>query len=80
MEIRRVYREYGDAVRVRRHWLGTDPPRYRDHPRVGALLRERGPGVLPVTLVDGRVIRTGAYPCYGELEPVRTYEDQYIRY
>ncbi len=79
-EIRRVYREYGEAVRVRRHYLGEDHKAYRDFPRVAALLRERGPAVLPVTVIDGRVMRTGTYPTYGELEPVVVREDLHLRF
>lgn len=68
-ELRRLSREHGDAVRVRRYNLGREPRQYLEHPPVAALLRERGPAVLPVTLVNGRVVKTGAYPGYGELEP-----------
>lgn len=68
-EIRRLYREFGGGLRLTRHWLGHEPTAYREHPLAAALLRERGPSVLPITIVDGRVLRAGAYPSLGEIEP-----------
>lgn len=67
-ELRRIHKEYGDSVEVRRYNLGQEPRHYLDHPAMAALMRERGPAILPVTMVDGRVVKTGAYPCYRELE------------
>lgn len=75
-ELRRLYRELGPALRVHRYWLGLSAANYREFPAVYALIKERGLAVLPVTMVDGRVVRTGSYPQYRELEPY--YEESRI--
>lgn len=67
-ELRRVGDECGEGVRVYRYWLGENPADYRDHPQVAALLRARGAAVLPITLVDGQVLRMGSYPALGDIE------------
>lgn len=77
-ELRRLSREYGDGFRLRRFWLGWDPKSYIKFPEVAALLRERGPAVLPITMVDGRVVQTGAYPGLGEIEPQPVEEFNYL--
>lgn len=67
-ELRRLQRQFGRNVTIERYYLGTTPEAYRDFPTVATLIRERGAAVLPVTLVDGRVVKTGSYPMYGELD------------
>lgn len=69
-ELRRLGREYCEGLKVRRYYLGKEARGYLEHPPVAALIRERGPGVLPVTVVNGHVFKTGAYPKYGEIEAV----------
>ena len=41
--------------------------RHEARKRVAELLHAQGKKVLPVTLVNGQVFRTGSYPAYGEL-------------
>lgn len=47
---------------VRRHNLTSDPGAYVENTTINQLLQTEGVAVLPVTLVDGRVVKTGAYP------------------
>lgn len=77
-ELRRLAREYGDGFKLNRFWLGWEPKSYSNCPEVAALLRERGAAVLPITLVNGRVVRTGSYPGLGEIEVQPVEEFHYL--
>lgn len=66
-ELGRLHREQGGRVRVRWHAAGKDPETCARFPAVAALLRERGSRVLPVVLANGRVVKTGAFPCCEEI-------------
>jgi hypothetical protein len=35
---------------------------------VGKLVRENGQKILPITVIDGKVIKSGAYPTLEELK------------
>lgn len=69
-ELGRLHRENAGRVRVRWHVTGKDPETCARFPAIAALLRERGGAVLPVVLVNGRVAKTGAFPCCAELERI----------
>ena len=50
------------GVAIERRNLAQEPESFAGNAEVKRLLDERGEAALPVTLVDGRVIATGAYP------------------
>lgn len=75
-ELVRVQREFDGKVRLRWHARGTDPDAYRDFPAVATLLRERGPVVMPITAVNGRVIKTGSFPCFREIALPATVDEE----
>lgn len=47
---------------VKRHNLTGDPMAYVENKTINQLLMDKGVDVLPVTLVDGVVVKTGQYP------------------
>lgn len=55
------------GVVIERRNLAQDPEAFAACEPVKRLLDERGESVLPVTLVDGRVLATGAYPSKEEI-------------
>lgn len=63
----RLGKEFAGQVQVDRYLLSQQPGSFMQDPGVSRLLKERGVGVLPVTVVDGRVLKTEAYPSYDEL-------------
>ena len=56
------------GVDVVRFNLGQEPQAFVENAEVGKLLEEQGPDVLPVTVVDGVVVKTERYPTKPELE------------
>ncbi len=55
------------GVEVIRFNLAQQTKAYLDRPEVSTLLHRGGKKILPITLVDGEVFRTGTYPTYQEL-------------
>lgn len=55
------------GVEVERFNLAQQPKAFMDNPKVKQLLTKNGKKILPVTLVNGEVFKTGEYPSYEEL-------------
>ena len=55
------------GVEVVRYGLAQQTKAFLENEAVAELLHAQGKKVLPVTLVNGQVFRTGSYPAYGEL-------------
>lgn len=65
------------GVTIERSNLAQQPTAFDANVEVRRLLAERGDAVLPLTLVDGRVLASGRYPTKEELAaatgvPIRT--------
>jgi len=56
-----------NGATVTRYNLAQEPGRFASRDAVGALLAQRGEGVLPVVVVDGEVRSSGRYPARAEL-------------
>ncbi len=56
------------GVRVERHQMTTNPQAFLNNPDVMRLVREREVAALPITAVDGKVIKTGTYPTLAEVK------------
>jgi hypothetical protein len=56
------------GIRVERHQMTSNPGVFMKNAEVMRLVRERKLSVLPITVVNGRVLKTGAYPLREELE------------
>lgn len=54
-------------VDVERFNLAQQPKAFIDNRKVADLLYKNGKKILPVTLVNGEVFRTGEYPSYEDL-------------
>ncbi len=52
----------GEGVEVLRYNLSQQPKDFVEHAEVNALLKAQGESVLPVFVVDGRVVGQGEYP------------------
>ncbi len=55
------------GVEVERFNLAQQPKAFMDNPEVKQLISKNGKKILPVTIVDGAVFKTGGYPAYEEL-------------
>lgn len=55
------------GVEVTRFNLAQQPKDFMANRTIADLLHKNGKKVLPVTLIDGSVFKTGAYPSYEDL-------------
>lgn len=52
---------------VTRYNLANDPGQFADNEKINQILQEKGPDVLPVTLLDDKVVKELSYPSNEEL-------------
>ncbi|MDA8065129.1 MAG: arsenite efflux transporter metallochaperone ArsD [Thermaerobacter sp.] len=62
-----VERLRAEGAAVARFQLSRQPDAFLAHPEVQRLIRERGVAALPIVVVNGRVVATGAYPTYDQI-------------
>lgn len=51
-----------NGILVQRYNLNSNPQIYVDNNEVNRLLNEKGVDILPITMVDGVVVKTKSYP------------------
>lgn len=67
------------GVEVERYNLAQQPKSFMDNSTVAGLLHKSGKKILPVTLVNNEVFRTGEYPTYEDLCKALGIEPQVFR-
>ena len=50
------------GVEVVRHNLSSDPKAFMQNEAVSDALNQRGAEALPITVVDGKIVKSGSYP------------------
>ena len=65
-----VLRLRADGVQVERYQLSAQPQQFMANPQVYRLLQERGLAALPVTTVNGHIVKAGDYPSWEEVRQV----------
>ncbi len=63
----KIKEEYDGRATVERYILGQQPGAFAKRPEVMRRIREHGMAILPLTLVNGEVVKERAYPTYAEL-------------
>ena len=58
----------GENLRVARYQMTSHPNAFLENAAVMKLLREKQLGILPITVVHGRVMKAGAYPTLEEVQ------------
>lgn len=66
--ILKIKKEYDGAVRVERYLLTQQGAKFMQNAEVLARLKAQGTSVLPVTAVNGRVVKDKAFPSYDEFK------------
>jgi len=66
------------GVKVERHNLQENPKAYVDNADVNKLLDDEGVDVLPITIVDGKVVKTAEYPTNEEFINLLEIPEEYI--
>lgn len=56
-----------DGIPVQRYAINTNPNAFLENPEVARLIQERKMAALPITVVNGVVIKTGSYPSLAEI-------------
>ncbi len=59
--------EFATRVSVNRYLLGQQPAKFMQQPEVLARLKSEGVAVLPLTVVNGKVVHERGYPSYEAL-------------
>lgn len=53
---------------IERYMITQQPLKFRENPAVYQLVREKGKQMLPITTINGVVVKTGQYPQLAELK------------
>ena len=62
-----IQKEFAGQVAVRRYILSQSPAKFLENAEVAALLRSDVVGALPVTMINGRIVKKGAHASLSEL-------------
>ncbi len=66
--ILKIKTEHNGQSVVERYVLGQQPAKFMQQPEVIRRLKTHGISILPVTVVNGVVVKENAYPSYAELK------------
>lgn len=64
----KIHKQFDGAANVERYLLSQQAARFMQNPQVLALLKKEGTGILPITVVEGEVVKTKSYPSFQELD------------
>lgn len=67
------------GIEVERHNLTSNPQAFVDNNVINQLLNSEGVDILPVTMVDGEVVKTKAYPTNKELCEMLEVPEDYLK-
>lgn len=56
------------GIDIQRYMITQQPMKFRDNQAVYKILQDNGKNVLPITTVNGEVIKTHQYPSIEEIE------------
>ena len=62
----------GEGVPVARHQMASHAQAFVNNREVFRLVREKQLAALPITVVNGRVVKVGAYPTLAEMRAAMT--------
>ncbi len=65
--ILKVKKEYNGKVTVARYSLSQQGAKFVQHAELFELLKLHGVSILPVTVVNGKIVKQQAYPSYEQL-------------
>ncbi|GLC31891.1 arsenite efflux transporter metallochaperone ArsD [Clostridium omnivorum] len=67
------------GIIVERHNLTNNPQIFVDNKEINKILNEKGIDVLPVTMVDGVIVKTNAYPTNEEFCKLLDITEDYLK-
>ena len=63
----KIKKDSNGSVNVERYLLSQQGPKFMQQPEVMKRLQANGVAMLPLTLVDGKVVKEKEYPSYDEI-------------
>lgn len=66
--ILKVKKEFDGKVKIERYLLSQQGPKFMQQPEVMKRLQSNGVEILPLTVVDGKVVKEKSYPTFDELK------------
>lgn len=57
-----------DGIEVERYIITQSPEKFKENPQVIKLIQEQQLKVLPITTMDGTIVKTGSYPTIEEFK------------
>jgi len=73
------------GVTVERHDLRSEYKIFKNNTLVMSLIQKTGSKILPITVIEGKVFKTGEYPAYEELckeidiEPLKSHKPRTLQ-
>lgn len=68
-----------NGVVVKRYNLTSNPQDFVDNNKIQHLLKKHGVEILPVTILDGKVIKTKQYPTNAEFYKLLKVPEEYLK-
>lgn len=66
--ILKIKKEYNGQVKIDRYLLSQHGPKFMQNSDILALLKKESIHFLPATVINGKLVKTKAYPTYEELK------------
>ena len=66
--ILKVKKEFDGKVKIERYLLSQQGAKFMQQPEVMKRLQSNGVEILPLTLVDGKVVKEKSYPTFDEIK------------
>lgn len=64
----KIKKEFNDTVSIDRYLLTQQGQKFMQHPGVVSLLKSNGTDILPITTVNGEVVKKKEFASYNELK------------
>lgn len=58
------------GIDIKRFNLNSAPQEFVENKKINEILNEKGEDILPITMVDDEIIKSGAYPSNEEFEEI----------
>ncbi len=65
--LKKLAEEY-KGLKITRASMSFNPQLFLQTKEIRDMVKENGPGILPITMIDGRVVKKQKYPKYAELK------------
>lgn len=67
-----------NGIEVVRYNLSSAPQAFVDNKQVNQYLRQKGPKILPITVVDGEIVKVSGYPSNEEIMKFLGVTEEYL--